>query len=760
MRPAAALLLLSLALPFPGAAQSPAARAALLRWQDTLRREVDTAVVLSMYTRTSQSMQSPEQRALIPLRAGLMAIRFGEVTGHPDHYQDALERFEEVQQAHADWPWGWHGAGLANLGMAGSESDLTNGIRELLGRSVTDRAVDALVKSAAVDSQFVDGIRQVADRAIGFRNAAAGKIALLTLRSLANQPAGHQPALLLARARVEREFGTPLQAVAPLEEFLEKEPSSALGLLELARTRFMLGRLDGDEPWFDGLALASDSVLAAYRGDIAPLQADSILGEFDRGDARSRVRLMRRYWADQDPDRLPSTAERMRDHYLRMDYARRNYRLQQLAKPMGVDPVVLAMGSELDDRGVVYVKHGPPQERAAVSLIGVPPNETWAYHRPDGTELLFHFVILEGEIEYHHYPSLLDVLARSNQFRWFADHGGRPANGDTLPRTLQTYGAELSAQIAQQLMLSRWNVSPLYRRMLGEGKGKADSLQAVERDIGETSAAMAGSFALRYELPLAARVVVIAAGQERSGATVQVFYSVRTGGVAPVREPGIGYAYPVRIRVAIVDRSGNLVVGLDTSRVHRTATLPNPGEQLRGRFPVVVPPGEYTARVAIESGTQGFVTAKQALTVHPAQPSTIALSDLALGAKSVRTGWLPRVNDTAWVAPQRNFSAREPMQLYFEVSGLPQGASYRTSLAVYRVSGDTAVSARGEDVAAVGGSPTLAIGFTQEHPGGVAAVRREVALQRLRPGEYVLQVTVSTPGGASAVRRQAFVVIK
>jgi hypothetical protein len=121
---------------------------------------------------------------------------------------------------------------------------------------------------------------------------------------------------------------------------------------------------------------------------------------------------------------------------------------------------------------------------------------------------------------------------------------------------------------------------------------------------------------------------------------------------------------------------------------------------------------------------------------------------------------MPRATDTAWVNPLRTFSSREAMQLYFEVSGVPTGAAYRTDLAIYRVSGDSAVSTRAETVVSQGGAPAISLGFSQTHPGGVAPVRRELALQRLKPGEYVLQVTVSTAGGANVVRRQAFVITK
>ena len=463
---------------------------------------------------------------------------------------------------------------------------------------------------------------------------------------------------------------------------------------------------------------------------------------------------MRRFWASQDPDRLPATAERMRDHYIRLDYARRHFRLRP---PVDSRDSLTEVDPELDDRGSVYVRHGAPETQATVSLIGVRPNESWGYHPLDGNELLFHFILREDERGYRQYHSLLDVFARSNQFRWYADHGGREASADTLPRTRQTYGAELSAQIAQQLMLSRWNTSSLYRQMLGEGKQRADSLQALERAVGERSAALPGSWSLRYELPLPARLQVLAVGRESSGGTVQVLYSVRANGLLGHLTPR-GPRYTLRIRVAVVDSAGSVVAVADTTRDFIVPTALGPGDHLNGRLPVNVPPGTYAIRVAIESDSHGLISSRQEIQVYPPDVKTLSLSDLALGARSVRLGWRPRANDTAWVNPLRRFSAAEPMQLYFEVSGVAAGEAYRTKLAIFMVSSDTTVSQRAEDLVASGGTPAISLGFSDLHPGGVVPVRREISLQRLKPGEYVLQVTLETGSAERVVRRQAFVI--
>ncbi len=760
LAPALPVLVLLSGLPAPGAGQSPPVRLALAAFQDSLAREVDTSLIALKRPSTVAApglaaSASPDRS----LRTGLIALRLGELSGQLEHFQMALDDFEQVQETHPDWPWPWYGAALARLGGLRAQPGVVEGVRAFFGAGETERATRDLIRSVTIDPTFVEGIQRLTSSAIARRNQLDASAALDALRAVGSQAAGRTAELLLARARLEREFGTPGSALEPLQRLLALRPGQPMALLELARTRFVLGQLDGVEPWFDGLSRAEGEVLAGYRSDIAPLVPDSLLTAFDRDAPAERVARMRRFWADLEPDRLPATAEQLRDHYLRLDYARRNYRLRRLTDTRGIDPAVVGMGSELDDRGIVYVKHGPPDERGEARLAGVPPNETWSYHRPDGQELIFHFALRDREGEFRRYASLLDILARSNQFRAFADHGGRPADGDTLPRPLQTYGAELSAQLAQELMLSRWNVSPVYRQILAAGKGGNDSLQAQEREIGDRAAASSGSFALRYELPLPSHVQVLAVGDASGGGSVQAIYAVRAGDVV-AHQSSRGFLYRIRLRAAVVNAAGDLVAALDSTREFVAAMLLAPDDALIGRYPITVPPGVYTVRATLESDSRGRVTPRQRLEVPAAGTVTPILSDLVLGARSVRVVWQPRSRDSVWVNPLQRFSAREPMQLYYEVSGIPAGTDYATTLSVFRVSADTAVSTSAPDVVARGGSPALSISYEQRHPGGAAGIHRELALERLKPGEYVLQISVTRDGSARVVRRQPFVVTK
>ena len=73
---------------------------------------------------------------------------------------------------------------------------------------------------------------------------------------------------------------------------------------------------------------ADDSVaVAAYRADLIPIAGDSDLAGFDASAASNRVEFLTRFWTGRDRDELRGDGERIREHYRRLLYARRNFAL-------------------------------------------------------------------------------------------------------------------------------------------------------------------------------------------------------------------------------------------------------------------------------------------------------------------------------------------------------------------------------------------------------------------------------------------------
>lgn len=766
MRRARAGLVLALALvPAAVPAQAPGARAALVAFRDSLAATADAGAVRAVRDSLRREVYAAMDDLTL-MRLGYAWHRVAELSDRGTGHGAARSAFEEVTERRPDWPLAWDGIAEAALGEHRATSGLVTGIVDMFGGQPLRRVARHFIAGAMADSTWTDGLRRLADSALRSHDADLREIALEALRLAAPLAVAADGPLRLARARLERDDGILDSAHAVLDARVREAPDDAAAHLELGRLRFLMGRVDGLAPWYRGLGLGGDRVWAAYRRDLALVFPDSVLARLDGASPAERVRLARREWQRQDPDGLPVIADRLRDHYRRFDFARRHYRLRR--DPPPTDP--LDWAGTFDARGITYVRHGQPAIRtslgrhggpdvqATLRIVGAPPNETWRYGPPDSTARLYHFVVREPGGDFTLAESVLDILGLTAQYRMFRSEDvpeGVPL--DSLPPPIQTYGGELVSIIAQELLLSRSAAHPVYERMVLEGKRGAEALQLAERTIGRTSNAAPPYWTLRYELPLTAELTILAVGQQDGQPQVQVGFAIAGSALLPIRTPR-GVGYQVRLRAAVMDAAGEVIASVDTTRGFLTGRALRPEDHLLGQLPIAVPPGTYRVRVALEADGLGLLSPRTQVVVVPPVASAPAISDLALGTRRVRLPWVAATGDTAWINPFGRFRAREPLELYFEVVGIPAGESYRTELAVIRVSGRDRITDAAEQVVAEGGRPALTLGFSQRHPGGVAGVSREVALDRLRPGEYVLEVRVIGPDGREAVRRRPFVV--
>ncbi|MDZ4259195.1 MAG: hypothetical protein U0974_06580 [Gemmatimonadales bacterium] len=751
----------------PAPAQAPAARLSLVTFRDSLQ-SIDSTARLLQQREILRGEVRNGVGDLSLVRLGLVWLRLAAVTGDGDGFGAAASAFEEVTERRPDWPLAWDGLAEASYGELRSQKGAITHILEMFGADPNARVARRFVRGAEVDPGHRDGLRRLALQAEPSEDQTLREIALTALRFASALPASADPQIRLARARLERDAGFLDSASVQLEALVEAEPANAEALLELARIRFIMGHIDGLGPWYRGLAAADSAVYLAYRRDLAWVIPDSLLSHLDGIAAAERPAAARREWQRQDPDGLPVIGDRLRDHYRRLEFARQYYRRR--LDGQRADP--LDWSGPLDARGEIYVRHGPPAHRASLGrhggpfvdaslgIVGAPPNETWRYGPPDERALIFHFMVRERGGDFTRAESALDILAQTNQHRMFrAADVPEGVDPDSLPPPIQTYGAELVSVIARELFASRLGTHPVYRQLLDAGKDGAEVLQQSERLIGRTSMAATPTWALRYELPLTAEVTVLAVDREAGAPLLQVAFAIAGSSLLPIRTArGVGYR--VRMRAAVLDADGAVIASVDTTRGFLTPTVLRPQDHLLGRLPIAVPPGRHSVRVALEADGLGLVTPRQFVDVPPPDGSQLALSDLVLGTRSVALPWVTSRRDTAWINPLRSFPRDSPLELYFEATGIPAGAEYRVEVAFIRVSGRDAISREAERVVERGGRADLTIGFDQRHSSGVAGIAREISLNRLQPGEYVIELTLITTDGARVMRRQPLLVTR
>ncbi|HPF62004.1 MAG: GWxTD domain-containing protein [Gemmatimonadetes bacterium] len=738
------LLLALLCAAAPVTAQSPAERQALERFRDSLATIQEVAGLRTLEAELIGRARTDRDNAMLHLRLGFVALRLGQVAGEPAarrHYDEAGGEFEWAIQVKPDWPYGWYGLGLAELGVGNSEVTLVEGFQTMLGKDALTRSANAFAQSAAVDPTFELGLVELSNTALRQRINARMDVALAALRRAGRTGTAAGPGVLLARARIERRVGSLDSSRAALQRILARDSTDAVARFELARTLLLTGDSTAAPLWYDAIATGDSTVTALARTDLDLVLPDSTAAAFDAATPDARVALLRAFWQARDDDALHRRGERLAEHYRRLDYARRAYRLVSENRQFDIAERYRSGQTEYDDRGVAYIRHGEPDERAQYSAPGIEPNESWLYRRDDG-DLLLHFVARQDVQDFRLVESLLDVLGFATAL----------SLRDSVSLSEDAYGG-LLRQRTEGLLRSRQDLDPVYSRMLGAGRGGNAQLMTEERTLGRRSIARAmstDSWPLDPGPELDASVVLLAVGSDHRGAAVQLAYAIPGEELTPRESEGT-FAYPVRTRIAIQALDGTTVLRADSTRGF---VLPRPlaaGELLLGHQAVEVPPGIFTVRMSVETDDGGMVSTRDTLRVPSPLGPDLGLSDIAMGVRSVPLPWVTATGDTAWINPLSRYRRAEPLHLYFEVTGLPPGAPYRTRLTVRKPGG-------GIFRKLFGGGKALELTFEQVHPGGVDRILREVSLERVSPGEYRLEVTVSTEDGREASRFRTFTV--
>jgi GWxTD domain-containing protein len=738
LKSAAGSLVLMIGFPLGARAQSPDQRLALEHFRDSLAATSDSNGLLVLEKHLIDSAKADRNNTYLHLKLGFVSLKLGEMGGH-SHYDDAASEFQWAIDLQPTWPYSWYGMGLAEYGVGDSQVSFVTGLKTMLGKDALTRSAVAFAKSAEVDPGFVRGLVDLANTALRQRVNIKLGVALEALRRAGKTAAGNDPEVLLARGRVEREVGDADSALAAFKTYLDKGPNHSLGLLEVARTQFLLGSFDGVAPYYEGAASDDSTTVSAYRGDLATIASDSVLAEFDQQHGAQRAAYLKRFWSSRDLLDMRAKGERLREHYRRLFYARKNFQLATTNRHYDIVERYRSGSRDFDDRGVIYIRHGEPSSRATYAAPGLEPNESWRYSRPDG-DLIFHFIAREDVQDFKLVESLFDVLGFSNAVKLQGQDNGAADNA-----------------MAEQLMLSRERLSPIYRRLEGAGRMSTGRYQTQERRVGQESIAIgttSDSYELRFPQQLKAHTEVLAVGHDSNGPQVQIAYALAGSSLEPVTVTR-GYLYSVRLRFVATDERGRVVSSLDTTR-HFVAPAPvPPNEHLVGRVSTTVVPGSLHYRLALQEGeVAGITLPRDSVRVGPTTPSSLSLSDLALGSRDANLSWRRTPDDTVLLNPLRTYRRSEEMELYYEIDGL-QPTPYTVELAVKKKGGGGGLFHK----IFGGGGAAIRLKFQEQATTPRVSTHRSLQLSRLKPGDYVLEVMVVDAAGRKDRRTQEFQVV-
>ena len=642
------------------------------------------------------------------MQAGLIILDRAR-NGNGREFDRARRIFRQAHEEAPEWAFPLYGIGLAEGGKGDwlVAEPLNLGTR--IGHGAYRSAVHALIAATEKDPGLTAAIVEL-DRVAGqLRDTSVNTIVLAAIRRSVGRGNG-DPATLLVLGRRERAAGQAGPSIETLQHFLTRGSNSSLAGFEIARSLLTEGRGSGDSLYFASARSEDSSTIAELRADLVPIAEGDELADFDARQGGAREEFLRRFWNDRAGRDLRSPAERLSEHYRRLRYAREQFALSNNRRYYGQRDLYRAAKTEtLDDRGVVYLRHGEPDQRLRPLLFGLLPNETWRYRRADG-DLLLHFSaggegVEGGDLtDYRLVPSVFDL------------------RGNRMPRDM--------------LIASRFVASEIYEKIMGWGAHGAARMRREEREWGERSAATGtgtDGFELKFGRPLNTRSDLVAIGQRNGIALLQVIYHL------PDIEPGL----PVRLRLVLFDSLGSVHGWLDST----ASSQPIGGDGSGGRFELPSPAGHWTYRLALEVGSAGMVTPRAPIVVPALDQRRLSLSDIALGRRAGNLDWMVTPADTALVTPYREFPADGELRLYYEVYGLKADSLFSTTIKV--------LEKRREGT----GRTRLRFNFEEEGAERISRIRRSIFLAGLPSGEYWLEVLVTDQTGRQVIVRKAFSVI-
>ena len=737
----AAIVAAAAALPPRLVAQGPQERARLDSLAAAFARLSDTTALLALEATRIAWARDHRDDPMVHLELGILAYRIGELAhaapgGSTKHYDDAAGEFEWATDLSPGWPTPWYWLGRAELAIGESRFVPLENIREVLGVDALSKAARAFARAAAVDPSYSRALVDLATTALRQRIAPRLDVAQRALQLAAGTAAGREPAVLLARGRVELELDQVDSALVAFQAYLAAGGDSGIGGLQAARAWGLLGERDSAVDAYFAAAhrTLSPDARAEFRADLVWIATPGELAAYDALPADSAGPWLRRFWSERDVADARRPGERLAEQFRRYAYARAHFRLTSRHRHYDIaDAYRDSSQQEFDDRGVIYLRHGEPDERARYSDQYVEPNETWLYRRPPpDSDLVFNFVATGHVQDYKLVESLLD------------------AYGFSTAVIYQSRPNDVPTALFAELFNSRARISPLYQR-LAEGSGMRGPLLSEERLRGRRAIATgttSDDYALRFPHDLQPVVSSFVLADRERQPVLHVVFALPAQALRSFPAPG-GVGFPFQFRLIVYDAAYRRVAGLDTLRVfHSPSELPE-GSFLTEQLAVRVPPGDFHFHFVVEEleAEAGAVVRGETLTV-PRTDAGFSASDLVVGR--LGSGLVLRQAEGRDIPlnPLARFPRDGTVELYYEVYGLPQGAAVGTRVSVQPAGGRSFF----QRLFGGGRGANLAYSTVTDSTGR-ARVRQQIVLTGLAPGHYVLTVDLEDEATHQKLRR-------
>ena len=764
---AAGLLALSLAGPLR--AQEPTDRAAIDAFRDTLGALTDPGQVQDIAGRERTARPAIGDKEIQRLRYGWALVRVGQLTDSAPPMIEALLQFYEASVRRSKWPYAWFGLGATKLALDDIGAIEVRSAHQSAGSGWRWGAANSFLSAVRSDTNYITAAVELGLTVMRTpRWVDLDPVIAAMSRAARSGRAGDEVWLVLGR--LQRQIDSNVAALRSFDTYASLPSADrSLAQVERARTLFALGRpAEGERAYFSGASDPTAVARALYRKDLSWVADSAQLREFDGASGDALPALLGRFWRDRETASGRAAGSRVAEHFRRWDIAQRRYKLQPaMRRQWDFGQVYRSAQSDLDDRGVIFMRHGEPDDRASLLAEGVPPNESWAYHRPTG-DLVLHFAqsltasgwqLIEG-LSYLgaspcQMPALLDSrsgldpafqhladLARQDSVRisWAA-RGGNQAATEFLQACIPgnlSRGQAFAAVIG----IGASGVVTSYFSSVHTDRERIDARKAI------AASTSTDSDPLRYRAPFQPIVQVYGVGGRQPGAGQLLLVWAIAGRDRPRADTiaGVqGVVYSTRIRANVTDSTGKLIVGIDSVRRQRTNTLLAEGALLNGLLVLDVPAGTYRVQLSVADtiGDKGAARVVGGVPV-PAFAGPLEMSDLVLGLEGQALVW-NRGGTRFPLNPRNAWTVGEAIEIGFELAGLPAGQPYKVRIGIADLGADTTQP------------PKASVEFDNQASGARELVTQSLGLRSLRPGRYLLTATATV--GDRVLRRDRRVTV-
>lgn len=697
--------------------------------------------------------------------------------------QDSLAKLDEGVYRAPKSAAAWYQLALLKLELDHRGTPVKATMHQGDGETWRHGAFVALARSLAADSTYTPAATTLAGLIVASDESELESAVQRAVRTSATTRAGADA--WLALARMERTLGHSDSIIPDLSGYLRAGGDTGIADLEAARALAALGRADSAVARYEAGAVHTGAAgRRLYRADVGWVATPAELASFDSTSAADFGEWIRNFWRRRDVTALRPEGERLAEHLRRWNYVREHFRIVGRttgaqftdgpgAMGPGADPALAQatdvtndlgalglLGSDaqslveggrrlLDDRGVIYLRHGEPDARVAWPS---PPasdehgcvvaNESWRYELPTGPMLL-HFCASRrlGTTAPTTLVAMLPLYLGLVESRGVLDPQysrlAAQMQDLMLHQKLRSQGAALNAMGAAGG--NSYNSSMTDLGTVTQPENVAAMRAAGTRQM--TAALHTDTYVQHYKTSLEPVVQLYAVGEPGPAAHLLVVFAIPGDRLKPEVRPGVsGVIYPLSIRTIAVGPTGLDVLRRDTTRLFRAADTLKAGSWLNGLLELPLPAGQHDVRVLFTQpgSTAAAAAGRDAMTVGA--PGRLALSDLVSGREGAGLVWA-HGGDPVSLNPLDTYSRAGSMELYYDLTGLVPGRTYRTTIEL----GNAMALTSGDGVR---------VAFEDKATAAVQHVRRSVQLRTLKGGQYRLVLTVEDVAGGVKVSRE------